>query len=68
MREILYRSFYFQVSRLRLLGDHMHSTRIAFVEFFMVCNFSDLNTEAWFLCLFPVMFDIRIISFLFSSM
>ncbi|KAH6764137.1 CTC-interacting domain 9 [Perilla frutescens var. frutescens] len=24
-----------EVSRLRLLGDHMHSTRIAFVEFFM---------------------------------
>lgn len=26
-----------QVSRLRLLGDHVHSTRIAFVEFVMVC-------------------------------
>lgn len=26
-----------QVSRLRLLGDQMHSTRIAFVEFLMVC-------------------------------
>lgn len=25
-----------QVSRLRLLGDHVHSTRIAFVEFVMV--------------------------------
>ncbi|KAI3457560.1 hypothetical protein Pfo_014223 [Paulownia fortunei] len=24
-----------EVSRLRLLGDHLHSTRIAFVEFFM---------------------------------
>lgn len=27
----------FQVSRLRLLGDQVHSTRIAFVEFVMVC-------------------------------
>lgn len=25
-----------QVTRLRLLGDHVHSTRIAFVEFAMV--------------------------------
>ncbi|KAK4484621.1 hypothetical protein RD792_007210 [Penstemon davidsonii] len=28
-----------EVSHIRLLGDHMHSTRIAFVEFFMVCYF-----------------------------
>ncbi|PIN02322.1 hypothetical protein CDL12_25168 [Handroanthus impetiginosus] len=28
-----------EVSRLRLLGDHMHSTRIAFVEFYQVCYF-----------------------------
>ncbi|KAL5989931.1 hypothetical protein ACLOJK_010826 [Asimina triloba] len=26
-----------EVSRLRLLGDHLHSTRIAFVEFVRVC-------------------------------
>jgi vacuolar-type H+-ATPase subunit I/STV1 len=25
-----------QVTRLRLLGDHVHSTRIAFVEFAIV--------------------------------
>lgn len=25
-----------QVTRLRLLGDHVHSTRIAFVEFELV--------------------------------
>lgn len=30
------RNFVLQVSRLRLLGDHVHSTRIAFVEFVMV--------------------------------
>lgn len=29
-----------QVARLRLLGDYHHSTRIAFVEFVMVCAFS----------------------------
>ncbi|KAL8506206.1 hypothetical protein ACS0TY_017171 [Phlomoides rotata] len=28
-----------EVSRLRLLGDQLHSTRIAFVEFLMVCHF-----------------------------
>ncbi|XP_065042492.1 polyadenylate-binding protein-interacting protein 9-like isoform X1 [Musa acuminata AAA Group] len=28
-----YQCFYLQVSRLRLLGDNIHSTRIAFVEF-----------------------------------
>ncbi len=28
-----------QVARLRLLGDYHHSTRIAFVEFVMVCAF-----------------------------
>ena len=27
-----------QVARLRLLGDYRHSTRIAFVEFVMVCT------------------------------
>ena len=31
---------YSQVSRLRLLGDNVHSTRIAFVEFTMVSSTS----------------------------
>ena len=29
-------ALYLQVSRLRLLGDNVHSTQIAFVEFTMV--------------------------------
>lgn len=31
-----------QVAQLRLLGDHHHSTRIAFVEFIMVSELSHL--------------------------
>lgn len=34
---------HFQVSRLRLLGDHVHSTRIAFVEFAMVSFYNSVD-------------------------
>ncbi|RVW36248.1 Polyadenylate-binding protein-interacting protein 9 [Vitis vinifera] len=32
-----------EVSRLRLLGDHVHSTRIAFVEFAMVSLYDSVD-------------------------
>jgi hypothetical protein len=39
--------FYWQVTRLRLLGDQVHSTRIAFVEFAMVSYDVDVIENSW---------------------
>ncbi|KAF3683127.1 Polyadenylate-binding protein-interacting protein 12 [Capsicum annuum] len=39
-----------EVSRLRLLGDQVHSTRIAFVEFVMEVTGSSLGNSLWQKC------------------
>lgn len=46
-----------QVSRLRLLGDHVHSTRIAFVEFVMVWEY--------FFSVFALINNLLLFTFLF---